>query len=279
MIIFIFLSLKNKRVIAKICSSLQVQLITELAFYWIITNHPATKPSRPITRARAKAKVPQCPSDSSSSLDSSDDELVVVIPKQLLQSTLNAEAPEFVPPPQVSEPCSIPENPSPSCEEVCDVEGDSYSEQHPSPCVEIPEDIEESPRIPIASPVPLNLSPPDIDVIEIPTADSPVISPALLTSPSSAHDKEPHPQDIIPDGVHPPSIENSPSGKSVTSPTSSPPIVTDTPTLESSSVRRSTRVSRPPLRMKFEVKGKPVFSRQVQTHRMFAELMTKVFGH
>ena len=49
---FIFVSLKNKKVIAKICSSLQVQLITELALYWIITNHPATKPPTPTAAPR-----------------------------------------------------------------------------------------------------------------------------------------------------------------------------------------------------------------------------------
>ena len=56
------------------------------------------------------------------------------------------------------------------------------------------------------------------------------------------------------------------------------PVVSISPEPKPDFVRRSTRESRPPLRMKFDAQGKTVFSRQFQNRGIFAALRKKVFG-
>ena len=54
------------------------------------------------------------------------------------------------------------------------------------------------------------------------------------------------------------------------------PVITSPGT---SFVRRSTRASQPPMRLKFDSQGKTVFSRQFQSPGMFTALKRKVFGY
>ena len=274
-------------------------------------NRHVAKPntSHPTARAIAKTTTSVNQSDSEGH-ESSEDENTVFLPLERpisiipssrntltgiikvgptdVHSTLNAQAPEFIPEPILSAAMSV------------DIHSEEEMDKLSSVTVLTPPSWEElcddDDRFVVSMACAMSSSLPHhvMDVGEPSTVDSPLTEPVTVSSPQICESKGDNSSDdtihtetvskqssnsiVISDEPHCPLIEVSQLDNPVDDeiPTELIPAVSISPEPKPDFLRCSTRESKPPLRMKFDAQGNTVFSRQFQNCGIFAALRKKV---